>query len=95
MDLAGAFQVGQYKLTARVRRHMRRKGWNRSYLVQCIVSLGPADFHKSQEHQSRAGLWLDTYRPSHDGVRKYIKFVLDDDGECFVVLSFCDDGEVH
>ena len=57
--------------------------------------LESADFHKSQEHLGRSDVWLDIYRPRVCGKRRYVKFVRDDTGGGYLILSFCEDGEAH
>ncbi len=94
-EVVRAFRSGRYVLTGRVRRHLRRKRWNRSELERCMLGLEPTDFHKSQEHLGRPGVWLDIYRPLVGETRRYVKFVRDDAGDGYLVLSFCEDGEAH
>jgi len=97
-DLLGvqqAFREGRFAMTARVRRHVRRKGWDVGVVRACIEDLVVCDFHKSQEHHGRPGVWLDIYRPVQGSRRLYVKFVLDEAAEAFLVLSFCVDGEPH
>ena len=94
-EVRRALAEGRYEITARVRRHMRRKGWTREDLVGCACALTRADFHKSQQHLSREHVWLDVYRPWVGNERRYLKFVSDDEVSRFVVLSFCTDGEAH
>ena len=94
-EVAAAFLAGRYEVTARVRRHIRRKGWTREQLETCVVGLVASDFHKSQQHLEREDVWLDIYRPWIAGTRRYVKFVWDAEVEAFVVLSFCIDGEAH
>ncbi|MFU8891130.1 MAG: type II toxin-antitoxin system MqsR family toxin [Anaerosomatales bacterium] len=87
--------TGRFEITRRVRRHLYRKGWDPERISECVLSLGREDFHKSQQHRDRRGVWLDIYRPHWCGERLYVKFVLHEDGETFVVLTFCVDGEQH
>jgi len=74
---------------------MRRKGWSIELLEGCVERLSAADFHKSQAHVDRADTWLDIYRPVFGERRRYLKIVQDDDCGTYVVMSFCDDGELH
>jgi hypothetical protein len=53
-----------------------------------------SDFHKSQQHLDRPEQWLDIYRPWIDGVRMYVKFTVDADGDV-IIMSLCRDGEAH
>ena len=94
-EVVQAFQSGRYEITGRVRRHMRRKGWDYVELGRCVGGLGSTDFHKSQEHLDRPDVWLDIYQPWIRGTRRYVKFVRDDAGDGYLVLSFCEDGEAH
>lgn len=94
-DVRRAFSEGHFQTTARVLRHLGRRGWNRSTVGLCVASLTEADFHKSQAHITRADAWLDIYRPVFCGERLYVKFTLQDDGIRYRVLSFCGDGEEH
>jgi len=97
-DLAGvrrAFSEGHFQVMARVSTHLDRRDWSRSTIESCVASLTPADFHKSQAHITRADAWLDIYRPVFCGERLYVKFTPLEGGECYLVLSFCGDGEEH
>jgi len=89
------FAADDFSATARVQRHLDRRGWHRATVVSCICSMASTDFHKSQEHLGRPGVWLDTYKPVFEGRRMYIKFTKREDGSGFVLLSFCLDGEEH
>jgi hypothetical protein len=90
-----AFRGRKIVLPARVERHMVRRGMSRGDLVSCVAALRPQDFHKSQAHTRREGVWLDIYRPWVAGDRMYLKFTEHEDGEHLLVLSFCRDGEAH
>lgn len=90
-----AFAEDRFEITRRVSRYLRRRGWDRSFLVACMVHLDPADFHKAQEHRDRPGVWLDIYRPRLPSGRLYVKFAVDPERDRFIVLSFCADGEAH
>lgn len=90
-----AFESGRYGFTRRVARHLKRRGWDRSFVQARIAQLTEADFHKSQEHRDRPGVWLDIYRPRYAYGRLYLKFVFDEERDAFVLLSFCMDGEAH
>jgi hypothetical protein len=92
-DVRQLVATGDFDVTARVRRHSRRKCWDPTFIAECLAMLGPGDFHKSQPHHSRYGAWLDIYRPVVDGRRRYIKFLVEEGR--LIVLSFCDDGEAH
>lgn len=97
-DLAGvqrAFAEGRFQVTVRVLEHLGRRGWSRRTIGCCVGSLTPADFHKSQQHLTRPGAWLDIYRPVFRGEKLYVKYTLQEDGERYRVLSFCSDGEEH
>jgi hypothetical protein len=90
-----AFLDGRFVLTSRVRRHMALHDWTERDVVDCIAGLSSADFHKSQAHRAHEGVWLDIYRPTFAGERRYVKFTRELDGSHFVVLTFCVDGEDH
>jgi len=90
-----AFAEGRFESTRRVRRHLYRKRRDPEWVRACIGSLGRTDFHKSQEHECRPDVWLDIYRPHWRGERLYVKFVLHEDEETYLVLTFCIDGEQH
>jgi hypothetical protein len=97
-DLAGvqrAFADGRFQVTRRVLNHLDRRGWSRGAIRSCVALLTPPDFHKSQLHLERPEAWLDIYRPVFRGERLYVKFILLEDGENYLVLSFCGDGEEH
>jgi hypothetical protein len=76
-------------------RHLDRRGWSRGTIGSCVASLTPPDFHKSQLHLERPDAWLDIYKPLFRGERLYVKLLLLEDGETYLVLSFCGDGEEH
>ncbi len=86
--------MGRYDVTNRVRRHLRRKHRTFRDLESCIAKLEQSDFHKSQRHLAKPDVWLDIYRPVIDGIRRYVKFMAQDNGD-YLVLTFCDDGEAH
>jgi hypothetical protein len=90
-----AFATGRFRITRRVRHHLYRKRWDPGRISECLVLLRQEDFHKSQEHRDRPGVWLDIYRPHWCGERLYVKFVLSEDREFFAVLTSCIDGEQH
>lgn len=94
-EVRRAFSEGHFQATGRALKHLDRRGWNRSTIASCVESLTPADFHKSQQHLARSGAWLDIYKPVFRGERLYVKFVLQDGGKRYRVLSFCGDGEEH
>ncbi|MBS3956259.1 MAG: type II toxin-antitoxin system MqsR family toxin [Clostridiales bacterium] len=86
---------GHYVIPRRVRRYMDRREWTEADLRACVQALDSCDLHKSQEHLERPGVWLDIYRPTFDGCRRYLKLTETEDGHSLVVLSFCADGEAH
>ena len=90
-----AFANDHFQATVRVVNHLERRGWSRRTISQCVASLVPEDFHKSQQHRTRPEAWLDIYKPVFCGERLYVKFTLQEDGKRFRVLSFCGDGEEH
>ncbi len=94
-EVRRAFTEGRFQATGRVLKHLDRRGWNGSTIATCVESLTPADFHKSQAHITRADAWLDIYKFVFRGERLYVKFVLQDEGKRYRVLSFCGDGEKH
>jgi predicted transcriptional regulator len=90
-----AFRCGRAEVTSRVARHMRSHGMGRPTLFACVDALGPRDFHKSQVHITREGVWLDIYRPWVTGDRMYLKITEHEDGVSMLVLTYCRDGEAH
>lgn len=94
-DVRSAFSEGRFQVTGRVSTHMDRRGWSRSTIGSCVALLSRADFHKSQRHLTRPGAWLGVYKPAFGGERLYVKFTPLEGGECYLVLSFCGDGEEH
>lgn len=90
-----AFVQGRFQVTMRVVNHLERRGWTRRTIGECVASLVPEDFHKSQQHRTRPEAWLDIYKPVFCGERLYVKFTLQEDGKRYRVLSFCGDGEDH
>jgi hypothetical protein len=89
------FRVGDFMLPVRVRRNMRSRGLSRSVLEACVAALDARDFHKSQAHTIRQGVWLDIYRPWVAGERMYLKFTEHEDGLRMLVLAFCVDSTAH
>jgi hypothetical protein len=94
-DVRQVASKGQYHLTGRVRRYIRRQGWTEGDVEACLCALVPGDFHKSQEHLDLPGVWLDIYRPRFRGERMYVKFVIECEAGANQVLSFCRDGQLH
>jgi hypothetical protein len=78
-----------------VQRHLWANGWDLRTIRSCIVALRAGAFYKSQECAGNPDVWLDIYRPQWAGERWYVKFVREDDGGGYRVLSFCRDGEQH
>jgi hypothetical protein len=85
---------GHADVTNRVNRHVRAKHGDDGLPGRCIAMTQLSDFHKSQRHRDRPEQWLDIYRPWLDGVRMYLKFTVDADGDV-VIMSLCRDGEAH
>ena len=94
-DVHDAFSEGRFQSTVRVLRHLSIRGRGRSTIGSCVQSLTPGDFHKSQRYLGRPEVWLDIYKPVFRGERLYVKFTLLEDGETYLVLSFCGDDEEH
>jgi hypothetical protein len=94
-DVRSGFSQGRFQTTGRVMRHLDRRGWSRGTIGSCVASLTISDFHKSQLHLERPDAWLDIYKPLFCGERLYVKFLLLEDGETYLVLSFCGDDEEH
>lgn len=82
-------------VTGRVRRHLTAKRWDREYVRDCLLALDESDFHKSQQHLSRTGVWLDIYRPWIADQRLYVKITVLESGNQLLILSFCVDSEAH
>jgi hypothetical protein len=87
-------EAHEYRLASDVRKHLAKKSWDESDVVECLSAMGGQDFHKSQEHEAIPDRWLDIYKPLFNGRRMYVKFMELDDGQ-IQVLSFCEDGEQH
>lgn len=87
--------TGELDIPRRVRRYMGRQEWVDADLAACIATLRASDFHKSQKHSDRPGVWLDIYRPRFEGSRRYLKLTVRECGRGYVVLSFCRDGQAH
>jgi hypothetical protein len=94
-DVKAAVRADRYIIPGRVDEHMRSRGWRRAYAHECLLGLEVFDFHKSQAHRARPGVWLDVYRPRHCGERLYVKLTIHEDERRFILLSFCGDGEEH
>jgi hypothetical protein len=90
-----AFVRGRFQVTGRVMKHLDRRGWSRGTVGLCVASLVTEDFHKSQRHLERPDVRLDIYKPVFCGERLYVKFILLEVGETYLVLSFCGHGEKH
>ena len=90
-----AFAAGRFSVTRRVFNHLLLRGWKLETVRACVLALTPQDFHKSQQHVAREGIWLDIYRPVFRGERLYVKFTPLEDDRNYRVLSFCGDGESH
>lgn len=94
-EVAPAFSEDRYHVPARVARHVRSRGWDRTFVSECMCSLTNRDLHKSEPHRTRDGVWLDVYRPMFAGERMYVKLTAHERHGWFVVLSFCVDGTAH
>lgn len=90
-----AVALGYFRITPRVLKHLSLVGWDTATIQECVASLRPEDFYKSQRHHSRADAWLDIYKPVYNGERIYLKFTLHENGTEYLVLSFCRDGARH
>jgi hypothetical protein len=90
-----AFGEGRFEVPVRVLRYLKTAELTLDDVVECVTGLGSEDFHKSQAHTRRPGVWLDIYRPRLRGRRMYVKFVAHEDGWRLVLLSFCGDGDPH
>lgn len=62
---------------------------------ECVLNLRVEAFHKSVPHRSRAGVWLDVYRPRFRGERMYVKLTAHEREGWLLLLSFCIDGRAH
>jgi len=88
--------AADFVLTDEVRKHLTRKSWDESDVVECFAAIQSSDFHKSQPHKwRRDGAMCDIYKPSHNGVRMYVKFTERERSHDIYILSFCEDGEEH
>lgn len=54
-------------------------------IVECIKSLSPKDFFKSQPSDRDHSLWHDIYRPTFRGRRLYVKVQIGHDGKAVVI----------
>ncbi|KAF0207689.1 MAG: type II toxin-antitoxin system MqsR family toxin [Actinomycetota bacterium] len=90
-----AFTAGRFCVSGRVFGHLLRRGWKLDTVRDCVATLVPEDFYKSQRHVSREGVWLDIYKPVFRGECLYVKFTPLEGDLGFMVLSFCGDGEPH
>jgi hypothetical protein len=93
--VAAAFSQSRFEVPARVARHLRSCGWDREFVCECVLDLGPETLHKSVPHRGREGVWLDVYRPHFRGERMYLKVTAHERDGWFLVLSFCIDGQAH
>lgn len=94
-EVRRAFRDGDFAMTNRVRRYLRRNAYLRASMEGIMATLPSADFHKSQQHLAIPTRWLDIYRPRWRGCRLYVKFTEQTGEPGFVLLSFCYDGESH
>lgn len=94
-EVREAFDSRRFKVTMRVQRHLKRRGWDVETVQRCACGLTPDDFCKSQAHRDRPGVWLDIYKPLFGSERLYVKFLKMEQGDVFRVMSFCGDGEPH
>jgi hypothetical protein len=87
--------AGRYFVPRRVQRYVRGADLTERFLVDCLAGLQLQDFHKSQEHSTRPGVWLDIYRPWIGRQRMYVKITLLENGQDLLILTFCRDSEAH
>lgn len=94
-EVAAAFGDDRFEVPARVARHLRSCGWDRTFVRECVIALEVEAFHKTVPHRSRNGIWLDVYRPRFRGERMYVKLTAHERDGWFLVLSFCIGGQAY
>lgn len=94
-DVRRAFEEGRFRVTHRVVEYLVGAGLGADTVQACVCALRPRAFHKSQRSRTGDCSWLDIYRPWWRGCRWYVKFVRDDRGDGYRVLTICRDGEKH
>lgn len=51
-------------------------GFDEDDIVECVLALTPAEFHKQMPSDKRPGTYQDVYRPTHKGIPLYVKLQL-------------------
>jgi motility quorum-sensing regulator / GCU-specific mRNA interferase toxin len=65
-------------------------GLDEDAIVECVLNLDSACFHKTMPAEKRPGLWQDVYRPTFEGLALYVKVQIVEErpGETIVIISF-------
>ena len=82
---------GQYVVTGEAVIGLGELGFDRSDVVQCVMGLTGAVFHKTMPAIKKPGLWQDVYKPMHCGIALYVKLQIterSDQRSLAVVVSF-------
>lgn len=83
-------RAGKYVALGGALEGLNDLGLDEDDMVECILGICHADFHKTMESVKRPGLWQDVYRPLYEGIRIYVKVQLTRTGkeESTVIISF-------
>jgi len=80
-----------YRITGSSWEGARALGFDMQDIVDCVLALSEADFHKSMPSTSYPDRWQDVYRTHYLDVDVYLKLQVvrvADDGEVVVIVSF-------
>jgi hypothetical protein len=80
-----------YRITGSSWQGARALRFDMQDIVDCVLELGEADFHKSMPSTSYPGRWQDVYRTHYLDEDVYLKLQvvhLADDAEVVVIVSF-------
>ena len=91
LEIQHLFRLRQYQLSSEVFRTLGRDGFDEEDVWDCVMSLTPADFHKTMPSDRNPSEMLDVYRPAYGQRRVYVKLKIVKHGDLVYVLSFKED----
>jgi hypothetical protein len=77
-------------VTGTARASARALGMDEADIIECLLSLQPAEFRKSDPSTDKPGTVLDVYRPRFRGLPLYVKIRIGATraGQTVIVVSF-------
>ena len=81
----GLIEAGKVRATMSARVGGAALGFDFDGIVEVVMALAPADFHKSMTTHADHRIWQDVYRPMTAAGRVYLKLTVIDD---VLIVSF-------